>query len=684
NDIGDYLSEEVWASMDSEKKGLFMRASLVDTIDAEMLAGLGFTKKKATVYRILEDAVNRNMMIVSLGEGRYRLHPLFRGLLREKLRVEISAEEIGELYQSYAEAFARSGKDTEAVDHFINAGNHNAAIEIIIEHGDEVIDSGNVAKLEDWFNRIPKSQHDNDWMDYFNARIMRNQGELDLAVKLGVAAFHHFSNLGNKEGMFRSSFMLCELFGVLSDFDNCIEYAHKAVEHAGKPEDEAAALNIIAAAMVWKGNYKEVASLLERASAMDDSSTKIRLHNELVMLSMIFIVGEFNELIYRVDRLSLNADWKGLVFNNLRFLCNKATAMSLLGRYEEAVEVANTAASLAQQTGAFYESWILRETLGHLAFCLGNTSDGISVISDAERTLKDSGVTDPTTSMHKGTCHRRMGDFQSALAVHSAYLEETKSFRQHYDYAICLSNIGADKQRIASDGGYAVELDVAESYARKYGLQYVLTQVYFHRAWRAFQCQRRKATSEFISSSLQIAANNSHNHFLIQEGKISLELLAFALEQDIESQYLVKIFGMIGSDAVVHLRPLLQDVSPGVRVRAALALEAAGGLQVAPLIKKLLRDKDETVRDAAAEMLERLRITIKSEKQTLTPREGEVFQLLGRGMSNAEIGEQLFISEQTVKTHVTKIFRKLGLTRRSQAVIHLQQDGAPAVGSSNQ
>ncbi|MHB1380767.1 MAG: LuxR C-terminal-related transcriptional regulator [Thermoleophilia bacterium] len=684
NDIGDYLSEEVWASMDSEKKGLFMRASLVDTIDAEMLAGLSFTKKKATVYRILEDAVNRNMMIASLGEGRFRLHPLFRELLREKLRVELSAEEINELHLAYAQAFIEADRETEAIDHFIIAGKHKTAIESIIDHGDEVIDSGYVAKLEDWLNRISISKYDNGWMDYYNALIIRDQGEMVLAVKLGQAAYHHFSNLGNKAGMFRSSFMLSELFALLGDFDNCIDYARKAVDHSDKPEGEAEALNFIAIAMVWKGNYKEATNLLERASAIDNCSARIRLLNELVILNMTWIFGEFNELIHRIGYLSTDYDWKGMVYNNLRFKCNKATTMSLLGRYEEAVEAANTAASLAQQTGASYECWILRETLGHLDFCLGNTHDGMNAISDVERSLQDAGMTDASTSMHKGTCHRRTGDFKSALAVHSAYLEETKSFRQHYEYAICLSNIGADKQRIATDGGYAVELDIAESCARKYGYQYILTQVYFHRAWRAFQCQRRKATSEFISSSLQIAANNSHNHFLIQEGKISLELLAFALEQDIESQYLVKIFGMIGSDAVVHLRPLLQDVSPGVRVRAALALEAAGGLQVAPLIKKLLRDKDETVRDAAAEMLERLRITIKSEKQTLTPREGEVFQLLGRGMSNAEIGEQLFISEQTVKTHVTKIFRKLGLTRRSQAVIHLQQDGAPAVGSSNQ
>lgn len=673
NDIGDYLSEEVWARMDSEKKGLLIRAALVDTIDAEMLAGFGFVTGKATVHRILEDAVNRNMMIVSLGEGRYRLHPLFRELLREKLRVEVSAEEINELHLAYAQAFVKASRDTEAIDHFISAGNHEEAIRIIIDHGDEVIDSGYITKLEDWFSKIPQSPHDKDWMDYYNARIKRIQGEFNLALNLGVSAFHNFSNQENEEGIFRSSFMLCDLFGVLSDFDSCIDYAHIAIKNAVKPEDQAAALNNIAAALVWKGNYKEATNFLERASTMDGCSVRTRLLNELVIHSMTFIYGEFNELIHRIDQLYSDNDWKGLIFNNLRFLCNKATTMSLLGRYQEAAEVANLATGLAQKTGASYESWILKETVGHINFCLDNTHDGITTISDAEDTFKNAGVVDFTTTMHKGTCYRRMGDYDRALATHSEYAEESKPFKQNYDSAICLSNIGADKQRINSESGYAIELDIAEAFARKYGFKYVLSQVYFHRAWQAFQCQRFKAANEFIKISLQIAARYSHNHFMIQEGKISLGLLAYALEQDVESKYLIEIFGMIGSDAVPHLRPLLQDSWPEVRVRAALALEAAGGLQVAPLIKKLLRDKDEITRETAAEILKRLRSTIKSGKQALTPREGEVFQLLGRGMSNAEIGEQLFISEQTVKTHVTRIFRKLGLTRRSQAVIHFQQ-----------
>ena len=52
----------------------------------------------------------------------------------------------------------------------------------------------------------------------------------------------------------------------------------------------------------------------------------------------------------------------------------------------------------------------------------------------------------------------------------------------------------------------------------------------------------------------------------------------------------------------------------------------------------------------------------------LTPRELEVLQLIAEGLSNKEMAGRLFVSENTVKTHASRVFDKLGATRRTQAV----------------
>ena len=59
----------------------------------------------------------------------------------------------------------------------------------------------------------------------------------------------------------------------------------------------------------------------------------------------------------------------------------------------------------------------------------------------------------------------------------------------------------------------------------------------------------------------------------------------------------------------------------------------------------------------------------------LTDREREVLELIARGRSNADVAAALFVSEATVKTHVNRIFMKLGVRDRAQAVVAAYESG---------
>ncbi len=71
-----------------------------------------------------------------------------------------------------------------------------------------------------------------------------------------------------------------------------------------------------------------------------------------------------------------------------------------------------------------------------------------------------------------------------------------------------------------------------------------------------------------------------------------------------------------------------------------------------------------------------------AELAELTPRELEVLRELGKGRSNAEIGQPLFISETTVRTHINRVFSKLGLRDRVQAVVYAYEAGLIRVGDA--
>ena len=117
---------------------------------------------------------------------------------------------------------------------------------------------------------------------------------------------------------------------------------------------------------------------------------------------------------------------------------------------------------------------------------------------------------------------------------------------------------------------------------------------------------------------------------------------------------------------------LLKD-APVDDLLGAVRAVAAGDAQLSPAVTKRLLDQVARRLPAAVDRDDAL-------LEELTARELEVLRLLAVGMSNAEIGEALVVSEATVKTHVSSVLGKLGLRDRVQAVIYAYENGLVAPG----
>jgi len=109
---------------------------------------------------------------------------------------------------------------------------------------------------------------------------------------------------------------------------------------------------------------------------------------------------------------------------------------------------------------------------------------------------------------------------------------------------------------------------------------------------------------------------------------------------------------------------VLKD-DPPEQLLAAIRTVAAGDAPLSPAVTKRV----------IAQFARVPRPTPPKELDELTSREREIFRLIADGLSNAEIGRELYISETTVKTHVTHVFQKLNVRDRVQAVVLAYQSG---------
>ena len=117
---------------------------------------------------------------------------------------------------------------------------------------------------------------------------------------------------------------------------------------------------------------------------------------------------------------------------------------------------------------------------------------------------------------------------------------------------------------------------------------------------------------------------------------------------------------------------MLKD-NPADQLITAVHVIARGEALIAPSVTRRL----------ISEFARRVSRTPKPDQlRSLTVRESEVLKLVARGLSNAEIAEELYVAETTVRTHVGRILTKLGLRDRVQAVVLAYETGLVQSGAS--
>ena len=122
---------------------------------------------------------------------------------------------------------------------------------------------------------------------------------------------------------------------------------------------------------------------------------------------------------------------------------------------------------------------------------------------------------------------------------------------------------------------------------------------------------------------------------------------------------------------------LLKDIEPTDLI-AAIRVVAQGDALLAPRVTRRLI---EAFVDSGGSPPDERPAAAAAALEALTPREREILGLVGRGLANAEIAEALVVSPHTVKTHLARLFAKLGARDRAQLVVLAYETGLVAPGS---
>ena len=172
--IFEYLAEEVFDGLDPELQRHLLDASIVDEIDPEVERTLGLPES----FRPEVEAAG--MFVRPLGDA-YTLHPLQREFLRARLQEEREAAELAELHRGVAGALEASGQAPEAIEHWLAAGDFDAAADAITAHGIGMTGTA-PETVAGWLDRLPDDVRERPVLRLLAGRVAVGEGDFDVAV----------------------------------------------------------------------------------------------------------------------------------------------------------------------------------------------------------------------------------------------------------------------------------------------------------------------------------------------------------------------------------------------------------------------------------------------------------------------------------------------------------------------
>jgi LuxR family maltose regulon positive regulatory protein len=624
--VYDFLADEVLDDQEPEMRQFLLKTAILTDLTPRLCQAVtGYTD----AARMLDEIYRRNLFLITIMDEsqslqqNYRYHDLFADFLRHQLERELP-EAIPELHRRAAEVETRP---VQVIHHYLAAEAWSEAAKTIEQVGPQLLQQGLIDRVQNWIMTLPAwLLEQRPWLNYLLGMCHNNRGDFAAAQSRLQLALQDFEASGDQHG-------------------------------------QTAVLAELAQAIMGQHDFRSATALLERLlSRALTPFQEVRAHINRAWLALYqndwARVDAETEIAMQVTLTSEDWDAMNVLAHQLRSpLVLGAQGIPPIERYCQKVLAGLDEGATVVHAGTY-------ALLGYIHFLRGKLDEAVQTARLAQHVSQKLG----------GFVWMEMEPDQVILN-HAHIRADYSAYERYWQAHLPAYEQGGLRQWLICYmymQGRALWLQDRQTEARALAELMAATEI----------------TNEPPES--QIARNMMTALLALFEGRF--KVAEATLRGSIGSQQAARQSRGFGDarfllahlyqtwrrpeDALAVLQPLLaeceQQGTPGWILQE--------GAYVVPLLQLAVA---QNVHPEFAQATLKLLISegkirpipIPDSSETLTPREIEVLQLIIAGASNREISKQLVISEWTVKSHVTRILGKLGVSSRTQAAARARELG---------
>lgn len=626
--ILDYLADEVFSRQPPEVCDFWLKTSILEKLNADLCNAVTGLENGSAMLNWLQ---RENLFIAPLDdEGRwYRYHHLFAGLLKNRAK-ELAAGEMLALHSKAAHWFDANNQPYDAIEHALNAHEFDLAVGMMVKATPALAMRSEMNTMLRWLELLPREMRFTNpriplmfaWAHFFMLNI-------ELVEKFISEALHilHLDNLPAEiwpdQRSPQTDEMLAQVFALRTfvavnqgEPERGIRLAKIALEHLAAGEDlgRFAVLAALGDAYRDADNFAAASQTYSEALALstvlDQYAASLTMRMDLARLRVKMGQLRHAESICR-DVLAWGKDRYHPLFPIAQAYTLLGDILRERGDFDAAEQMILT--SIRQCKLAGYQRYLVYSlvSLARLKFARNDPSAAEQALRAAATAAAASGNELLLAWVEQFQVRLSKSRQANWLSKHPLTARTEDSFPLE-DETLTLIRLQLNQSKQAEDLLTAgLFLDRMLAAAQKSARTGSAIEVLLLQALTLQQLERIPEALQIFDRALSLAEPEGYVRLFIDEGTPVAALLLLAVQHNLHAAYASRLLAwLVGSKSGENLP-----------------------------------------------------------YEALTEREAEVLRLLAAGLSNQEIAAHLVVSLSTIKTHITRIFSKLNVTSRTQAIV---------------